>query len=620
MDSLSPSIRKPSTLLALVCLGIVHRLRRNWVALDIKRAADREGVSPERVSRLVSRALPCFERTMRCLVRRGRPPRDHRGSLLERELVRTRSLLSVASAILKHVKLRRSAVGALVIGSFRRLAGEQRITQKQFCDALGLSPRTLRHWLSTNARLSQPPPPRDKTQPRKRRRPPRRPRFSFDIAFPETQFAADTSNLQAFGVPLKLIASQDVGGRHQNLLDSVLVSQEESADLVVELLKRTLLGRPGAQLITDQGTPYLAEKTREALEELDVEHAVQKEADPTAKATIERAFLTAKSIARPLLSLTNRLSETIPSLKDGALARAAAILVLTTILRAYQAGARATRRTLDLRGTANIDALARRAEQSRVRARADFRSTRLLLADIHAAYGFPGRVDRFIRTFRKMPLRSIQYAEKVLSRCMRDPKYTVRNPPGFFATVVRDHAMRFYEEQEERLRRDRKTAVFRKRLFHEMAEREAHFNFIREHPAKWLARALRLLASSFDPEHDRLFLGGLGFHSVRGAWQLLLSRYAGAARDVASSVFSDFAKNPPKTSHPKAIPAVEKVLHQIMRDVKLPARQSRADSNRDLTTKSGLHPLMSILDSIGKPKDMAAVLASPWPRRHQKKR
>ena len=52
----------PSPLLCLVALGVVSRLRPGWLAVDIGDAACELGVAPERVSRLVSKAIALFER------------------------------------------------------------------------------------------------------------------------------------------------------------------------------------------------------------------------------------------------------------------------------------------------------------------------------------------------------------------------------------------------------------------------------------------------------------------------------------------------------------------------------------------------------------------------------
>ena len=172
--------------------------------------------------------------------------------------------------------------------------------------------------------------PPQKKPPRKR--PPRRPRFGFDVVLPDTQIAADTTDLQAFGVPLKLVAAQDVGGRDQDLFDSIIIDNRESADHVVQVITETLGDKEGQQVLTDQGTPYMAETTRAAIEALGAEHAPQKEGDPIGKATIERAFGTVKQIAGPILQLTSQIAEKFPTLNNAALAKAAATLMLTALL------------------------------------------------------------------------------------------------------------------------------------------------------------------------------------------------------------------------------------------------------------------------------------------------
>ncbi len=158
---------------------------------------------------------------------------------------------------------------------------------------MALPTRTLRHWLArpepeAPASTSPVAPAPPALPPRKR--PPRRPRFSFQVVLPETQLAGDTTGLSAFGCDLKLIATQDIGGRDENLLESVIVDDHENADLVVQAFTEAIDGREGFQAIVDQGTPYMAKATREALEALGAEHAPQVEGNPTDKATIERAF------------------------------------------------------------------------------------------------------------------------------------------------------------------------------------------------------------------------------------------------------------------------------------------------------------------------------------------
>jgi hypothetical protein len=439
MDSCQRFAPKPSPLLALLALGLVHRFQPAWLAVDLAAAARSEGVSPQRLSRLVTRALAAAEALLRELTRRGRPPHDPRPAEMEAELSRTRALLAVATAVLDRLPLRRRAVQTLVVGAWQRLRSESGLTQEQFCRALALSPRTLRAWLARARSASSPLPPSELLEaaptPPARRRPPRRPRFGFDLLLPDTQFAGDTTDLRAFGVPLKLVAAQDLGGRDTELLDAVLVDDRESADHVVRVLTQALDSCPGAQLLTDQGTPYLAQATRDVLDALEAEHAPQKEADPRAKSPLERAFRSVKSFSTPLLGLTDRLATARPALRDPELAKASARLVVTCVLRAYQAGARAARRALQARDALDLETLTRAAEASREQARATERSRRLLLAHIHELYDLPRARQTFVNGLRRYPLAVLQQAERALrAQVHRDD---IRDRASYFAALVR---------------------------------------------------------------------------------------------------------------------------------------------------------------------------------------
>jgi len=74
--------------------------------------------------------------------------------------------------------------------------------------------------------------------------------------------------------------------------------------------------RPGMQLITDQGTPYLAEAAKQAYDAIGVEHAPQREGSPTEKATVERGFGTIKNALAPLFEVLNRAAAAVPSLQQ----------------------------------------------------------------------------------------------------------------------------------------------------------------------------------------------------------------------------------------------------------------------------------------------------------------
>jgi hypothetical protein len=234
---------------------------------------------------------------------------------------------------------------------------------------------------------------------------------------------------------LKLVAAQDIGGRDTDLFDAILVDDAESAEQVERVFRAALADMPGAQMITDQGSPYLAHATRELLEKLEVEHAPQKEADPRGKATVERAFLTVKSIAGPILAITDRLATAFPKLRDPDLARAATRLVVIALVRAYQHGARAARAALLARGAIEPVDLARLAAESRERARAEDRSVKLWLQDVHKLYDIQRPLTAFVAALRRFPLVVLHEAERALrTQVHRDD---IRDRASYFAALCR---------------------------------------------------------------------------------------------------------------------------------------------------------------------------------------
>jgi hypothetical protein len=530
-------------LLALVCLAIAHRVRPDWVAVPLSEAAAtvKTKVSPQRLSRLTTRAQGPFARTLDTLTRRGRPVANRVIAAAVRELALTRALLDLVTTVLATVKLRRRAVGALVVGAFVRLKAEHpQLTQAQFCQTLALSERTFRAWRDTPVPPDPSPTEPDGPSPPPtppRERPPRRGRFDFDVTCPGTQVAADTTDLEAFGVPLKLIATQDVGGRDADLLTSILVDDHESADLVARVLRDSLSSLPGAQAIVDQGTPYLAEKTQQALDELEVEPAVQVEGDPLGKATLERAFGSVKRFARPILALTNRVAEAIPALCQVPLARAFTRLVLVALLRAYQHGARQAHAACQARGGADPAAWVAAAETSRELSRAHDRSKRMLLAHIHAAYGINTSATRFGKAFRRFPLSVLQAAERAFAtQAHRDD---IRNRMAYFAKLVRlEHdAFRKAQARQHAEAAQRARSAERERAYAAQADARAH------DPAAHLREALDAIADHWDG--TGLLFGGTGPGTawMRTALARLAAQHGPHAPDVAAGIFLAFERD-----------------------------------------------------------------------------
>jgi transposase InsO family protein len=519
-------------------LAVLVRLKPNWAAVTLSDAAASQNIKPERLSRLCSRAIERFEKVIAAFTRVGRPTADPQEQKDANELRLSGALLEVASSLLAQVSARCGVWRALVTGAWLRLHGQYpSLTQKRFCETLTIPTRTLRHWLtsapSTPAQLSANKP----TESKRRKRPNRRGRFGFDVTLPNLQTAADTTDIKAFGVRLKLVAAQDVGGRDQNLFDAVIIDDHESAEIVARVLGEALAGREGSQVITDQGTPYLAKKTREALDELGAEHAPQREGDPIAKATIERAFGTVKQIARPILSITERIAQAVPLLRDTQLAKAAATLLLTALLRAYQAGARAARRADEARQGVTNTNIERVVEEQREKARADDNSARLLLKHIHDAYGIGKPLFSFVRTFRRFPLPVLREAERLFAeQAHRDD---IRNRAAYFGKLVRICHDTFRQQRA----RGRQARAKAEELDVDIRCAETRQQKWHDDPAGWLRHALETIAVQWSCERGDFLSGEVG-PATPGLTPALerLSEVHGpvAGFDVVASVVREF--------------------------------------------------------------------------------
>lgn len=577
MTASHDAVANPSILLALVCLAVVHRLRPGWTSITLEEAARGEGVSPERLSRLCSRAVAPFQRALQTLTRIGRPSRRKEEDTTASENALLRAMLGVATSILKHVSLRRPAIRALITAAFLRLKQQHpELTRTSFCDALGLSQRTFRHWMAgagkTEPAASPTKPPTAKKRPPKR--PPRRPRFGFDVTLPDTQLAADTTDLQAFGVPLKLVAAQDLGGRDRDLLDAIIVDHRESADLVIAALTEALGDKEGQQVITDQGTPYMATATQAAIEALGAEHAPQREGDPLGKATIERAFGTVKRFAGPLLALTDRLAAAFPALRAPDLAKASVILLLTALLKAYQAGARAAARADEQRAGVSADELLDLAEQSREKSRAEASSARLLLTAIHRDYNITQPLDAFIRSMRRFPLPVLKDAERAFSsQVHRDD---IRDRAAYFAAIVR----RCNEPYQRRLAAIRRQKEQEERQREHDQKLEATYAAWHADPAAWLYDALDTLATQWFPERkELLFRGtGLGKKWLCDAVGRLNDLHAPtAAADIARGILAQFQNNNPRNLSRDGLNAIANILEKHLPENPTPQTDCKQD-------------------------------------------
>ena len=416
---------QPSPLLALLCAAIVQSYNCSWLSAPVAELCRWEQVAPSRISELKRRLLQPFQSLLAHSRRRGRRPQppDPRSEVKVLE-----SLLAVAADVLREIPIRRRALQDRLVAAALRLRDQHGVRHKTFSKRLGLSDRTLRYWQRRARRRPLPPSPLTAAPappPKPRQR--NRGRFRLEVTLPGVQTLADTTELVLFGVKLRLIALQDPGERYQRLLQAARVELEESADKVAAVVTEALAQPGGIQLVTDQGTPYMAQEATSAYDALDLEHCPQKEGTPTDKATIERAFETVKNAMLGLLELSNRLARKLPQLAEPQLARSLAQLLLDALLQVYHL----SRAELvhPLAGT-DPDELRDLIDDQRQRAHAEWRSKRLLLTHIHQSYQMFGSLPGFIRAHRRHALEDIREAERRLRdrACRCTPVATSNSP------------------------------------------------------------------------------------------------------------------------------------------------------------------------------------------------
>ena len=537
--------------------------------ISVRQAAAEEHVSGERVSRLATKACSLFEATLESLTRRGRP-NTKATSEADSDLRLTRALLDAATSVLLQLKgSRRKLVRELLVGAWTRLSNDfASLTQQRFCAALALPTRTLHAWLneprstttatamsSATSSASSPEVSPKPLEPKKRRT--RRGRFRFDVLLPGTQMAGDTTDASAFGVPLKIIGVQDVGGRDQNLLESVIVDETENSDLVNELFAAVL--KPGMQAITDQGTPFMAEATKAAFESKQVEHAPQREGDPLGKSTLERAWRTLKGIGAPLLGLSDRLADQAPGLRTPELAVPFVRVVISALLKAYQAGARAASTAVDQRGAIDLAVLARLAEESRNKAVAAEKSVRLFLEHIHTVYLLEGSMTKFIRSFKGYPLEALKDAELALRASFTNIKRTpLHSPARFFAARVRAATASYRSRQADAERSRRQRAALNEAI----AVREARSAAVNADPIKGLRVALATVASCWNQTLGALLCDGL---FLRASLSRLRELHTDVATvDIARAVLHEFHLARFDDLGPNAIAQIEAKFERVL--------------------------------------------------------
>jgi hypothetical protein len=304
----------------------------------------------------------------------------------------------------------------------------------------------------------------------------------------------------------------------------------------------------------------MAKHTVQTLDALEVEHAPQREGEPTGKATIERAFRSIKDAGASLFSLTNHLSSTHPQLREPSVAASLTHLIVDALLRAYQHGSRMARAALEQRGELCPEALERTSSRARQQAQAHDRSARLMLSEIHDLYDIGRDKKRFIDGLRRYPLPVLQQAEKELSKQVH--REDIRDRASYFAALVR----RCHDDyRQQQARRQREADERRQREEHDRAVEQQQREYATA-PAKMIRDALKIVASQWDSATRQLLFGGIGpgqglLHKAFA--QLSNKLGAAAAKDIIRGVYHDFTIDSNGVLESAAMDAIGTLLDRV---------------------------------------------------------
>ncbi len=495
---------RPSRMLALVAASLVASYDPHWLAGSVAERAREAGVRPDRVCRVKARVLATLEDLVARATRRGRPAaREDDGEGARAGAAE--ALLAVTTSVLGKLRLGGRALQDELVAAHERLRRDHAVDLRRFCQALGLPERTFRSWRRRESRPPSPPAPSPEppatTAPR-----PRRGRFALEVTPAGVQAMADTTDWELFGVALKILAVQDPGARGLRTWEAGAVETGEDAQKVIDVVRDALGERPGTQLVTDQGTPYLADAARAAYEEMELEHAPQKEGDPIGKSPLERSFRSVKDALAPLARLTARIAQAVPALGRPDFAAAVGRVLLGTFLAVDLAARRSSLTSGAAPDPRAFDAL---AERSREKARAEDRSRKLTLARIHAEYDMPGSRTDFVRRFR------LHRAEDVLEAERRMGTYACRCHARlcdrYLAAILRNVA----HESAARRSAERRAELARIAEQGARARIEARNRLRREQPEDGVVAGLDRVAEQWDETAHRFVLPRVG--PLRGA-------------------------------------------------------------------------------------------------------
>lgn len=547
----------PSPLLALVCASVVGAFASSWLSRPVSELAKEVGIRADRISRLKRKLLGSLEKLLFRASTRGRKSRRRR-SKMELRRIRAEALLQVAREVIRLGGVKKRRVRDYLIAARDRLKAEQDISHRDFCQALCLSERSVRNWAQKGVAAPEEP---DPTPLPEAKRPRGVGRFDLAVTLPELQLVGDTTNLTIFGVPLKVVAFQDPGDRHRSPWESFVVESEENQGIVLEAIKDAVGDLAGMQIVVDQGTPYMAEAVKQACEDLDLLHEPQKEGTPTDKATKERQFGVIKHFLGPLLTLTGKIAEAVPSLQNADLAKAFGRLLLGTYLRVYVAAA-AVRETNRPDDPVVLEEIARAQREGAV---AERRSAKLLLEVIFDRYQFKGSKRDFVRAHRRRALKDIEEAEHRLAKKAGEGtiRHWLRYFSGILSNVVQERAASRKQKASSRRREARERAQRQE----ENRTAAAWKQYLNDHPEHRLAEGLKNIASQYRPPRDELLYQGVGLGTaqVRQALQIMVEESGQAVIDRAEVGWRTFLST---NQESRAAPHVRGVFDTLLTEAR----------------------------------------------------
>ena len=431
-----------------------------------------------------------------------------------------------------------------LVVAFERVHREQGVTQREFCQKLGIPERTFHSWKTrppAKKRRRAPPPSSTPVSPPAALQ--NRGRFDLSVIPPGVELTADTTALDLFDIPLKLIAAQDPGRRDQELYEAFHLDAAEDARRVVAVVDAATRHRSFTQIVTDQGTPYCAHEAKEAYEARALEHAPTKEAAPTQKATLERSFGTLKPLLAPLAALTSMVATAVPALRSPELAKTVGRYLISLVVDAYRIGAES--RVAQTAAPFDRAAVEAAAEDWVHRRRDDHGSCRELLARLHEEYRMDGSREEFVRALRRHDLKDVEETERRLrtAACRCQARICDR----YFVGILRNVVAEREESRQDQRQRARERARRRDENRRFTAEQEE----LRAQPELAIYRGLTLISLQWQPAKSELLMSGRGMGYVdlrRGLAGLRARDGAHAALDEAEVVWRQWTADKTSTT------------------------------------------------------------------------